>query len=350
MRRTGIVIDPRFQDHDTGRGHPERPQRIGTLLDWLASAAQPYERLAPRMASGDEIALVHDGAYVEDVERTRHRPFFAFDADTPTCPLSYDTARLAAGAYLTLLDSIMAGHIDNGFAFVRPPGHHAERNRAMGFCLFNNVAVGAAYLRQRYGLDRILIVDWDLHHGNGTQHMFERDPGVLFVSSHQFPFYPGTGALDESGRGDGEGYTVNLALPGGSGNDVLADAFRRVVVPIAQRYEPQFILISAGFDGHRRDPLGDLTLTTAGYRSLTRSLLAVAQEHAGGRCAAVLEGGYDLAAIRESSAAVLEELRGEAAIESDRNTETEADELPHDIAQHPLVDAIASRQRRYWPL
>jgi len=336
MPSTGIVIDPRFLEHDTGRGHPERPQRISTILDWLA-APHPFVRVEPRFASGDEIALVHDGAYVADVERTQNHPGFAFDADTVTGPQSYDTARLAAGGLLSLLDEVVGGRLDNGFAFVRPPGHHAERHQAMGFCLFNNVAVGAAYLRQRYGLDRILIVDWDLHHGNGTQHMFERDPEVLFVSSHQYPFYPGTGAMDECGRGDGEGFTVNLALPAGSGDAVYLDAFRRVVLPIAHRYEPEFVLISAGFDAHARDPLGDMELSAASYGHLTRMLLDVAAEHAGGRCAAILEGGYDLQAIRDSAAAVLDTMAA-----------PRAPAAAPDSGAQPVVDAIAARQRRYW--
>ena len=340
MRKTGVVIDPRFLDHDTGRGHPERPQRIATLLEWLESAPSTYPRLEPRLASGEEIALVHDGAYVADVEKTQAREWFAFDADTPTCPQSYATARLAAGAVLNLLDAVIAGEVDNGFAFVRPPGHHAERDRAMGFCLFNNAAVGAAHLRRRHGLERILVVDWDLHHGNGTQLMFERDPSVLFVSSHQYPFYPGTGAMNESGRGDGEGYTVNLALPAGADDAVYVDAFARVVVPLAHRYEPDFVLISAGFDAHARDPLGDMHVTAAGFRRLTRLLQEVAVEQCGGRIAAVLEGGYDLQAIRASSQAVLAELAG---------ADAEAD-LAAPVVDAPVVDAIVRQQRRYWPL
>ena len=173
----------------------------------------------------------------------------------------------------------------------------------MGFCLFNNVAVGAEYLRRRYGLERILVVDWDLHHGNGTQHMFEADPGVLYVSTHQYPYYPGTGALDEVGRGDGEGYTVNLPFPAGFGDAEYREAFTRIVEPIAQQYAPQFVLISAGFDAHARDPLGGMEVTEAGFAAMARSLLAVADAHAGGRCAAILEGGYDLTAIRELVAA-----------------------------------------------
>jgi acetoin utilization deacetylase AcuC-like enzyme len=339
MTRTGVVIDPRFLEHDTGRGHPERPQRIATLLEWLEAAPQRWRRLKPRHATGEEIALVHDGAYVAEVERTRDREWFAFDADTPTSPLSYETALLASGAFLTLLDEIVAGGLDNGFAFVRPPGHHAERAQAMGFCLFNNVAVGAAYLRRRHGLGRVLVVDWDLHHGNGTQHMFESDPEVLFVSTHQYPFYPGTGAMAEHGRGDGEGYTVNLALPGGCGDAVYLDGFRRVIAPIARLYQPDFVLISAGFDAHARDPLGGMRLTEDGFRAMTRELLAIAAEHCSGRCAAILEGGYDLQAIRSSSAAVLEELSAATPAATGAA-----------VAAEPVIDAIVRHQQRYWAI
>lgn len=338
--KTGIVIDARYRDHDTGVGHPERPERIEVLLSLLEERADEFVLLPAREASGDEIALVHDGAYVEDVAATAHRQWFAFDPDTPTGPRSYDTARLAAGGLLAGLDAIIAGHVDNAFAFVRPPGHHAERRRAMGFCLFNNVAVGAEYLRRRYGIDRVLIVDWDLHHGNGTQHMFEADPGVLYVSAHQYPFYPGTGALAESGQGDGEGYTVNLPFPAGCGDAEYIDAFRRIVEPIAHAFAPQFVLISAGFDAHARDPLGEMRLSEAGFRAMTRSLLAVAQEHAAGRCAAILEGGYDLQAICSSSLAVLDELRGRSLATTETSPSRAAG----------LVAEFARHHGRYWKL
>jgi acetoin utilization deacetylase AcuC-like enzyme len=341
MSHTGVVIDRRYQDHDTGPGHPERPQRIAALLSAIEESADRFTLIAPRHASGDEIALVHDGAYVDDVAATAHQARHAFDADTPTSPLSYDTARLAAGGFLALLDAIIAGGVHNGFAFVRPPGHHAERQRAMGFCLFNNIAVGAQYLRQRYGIERVLIVDWDLHHGNGTQHMFENDPGVLYVSTHQYPYYPGTGALEESGHGDGEGFTVNLPLPAGCGDAEYLDAFRRVVEPIAHRYEPQFVLISAGFDAHARDPLGGMRLSAASFQAMTRTLLEVAAEHAGGRCAAILEGGYDLQAICACAAHVLAEMRGAAAPIEPQSVASRAD---------ALIDQFIKRQRRYWKL
>lgn len=339
---TGVVIDPRYEAHDTGSGHPERPERIKVLLPLLEANTERIVAVAARPATGDELALVHDGAYVDEVAATaRDRPWYAFDADTPTCPQSYFTACLAAGGFLGLLDAVMQQQVRNGFALVRPPGHHAERHRAMGFCLFNNVAVGAEYLRHRYGLERILIVDWDLHHGNGTQHMFEADPGVLYVSTHQYPYYPGTGAIDEVGRRDGEGYTVNLAFPAGFGDAEYRDAFTHIIEPIAQQYAPQFVLISAGFDAHARDPLGGMEVTEAGFGAMARTLLGIANESAAGRCAAILEGGYDLLAIRDSSQRVLDELVGDAAPIADS---------PRPSHAGPLIERIKKVQGRYWRL
>jgi acetoin utilization deacetylase AcuC-like enzyme len=339
MAQTGVVIDPRYQEHDTGPGHPECPERIAALLSVVDPAACGFTAVPARFASGEELALVHDGAYVEEVAATEQKTGFAFDADTPTCPRSYTTSRLAAGGFLALLDAIMAKRIDNGFAFVRPPGHHAERDRAMGFCLFNNVAVGAAYLRWRHGLRRVLIVDWDLHHGNGTQHMFDREPEVLYVSTHQFPYYPGTGALQEVGHGDGEGRTVNLALPAGCGDAEYMDAFARIIEPIAHQFAPEFVLISAGFDAHARDPLGGMLVTESGFQAMARMLLAIAHEHAGGRCAAILEGGYDLAAIRSCAKVVLRELQEPA---------TDVPAMPAPSRAAPLIERIRAVQARYW--
>jgi len=341
MGGPGVVIDQRYLEHDTGEGHPERPERIGVLLPLIDAAAHNLTEIRARPASGEELALVHDGAYVDEVAATQDKPWFAFDADTPTCPRSFETARLAAGGFLALLEAVMEQRVHNGFAFVRPPGHHAERTRAMGFCLFNNVAVGAAYLRRRYGLQRILIVDWDLHHGNGTQHMFEADPGVLYVSMHQYPYYPGTGAIEEVGRGDGEGYTVNLAFPAGFGDAEYGEAFARIVEPIAQQYRPDFVLISAGFDAHARDPLGGMQVTENGFKAMARLLLGVARDHAGGRCAAILEGGYDLMAIRSSANEVLVELQGDHEPLAAPATPSRA---------QALIERIKRVQGRYWKL
>lgn len=310
MQPTGVVIDSRYQDHLTGGTHPESPRRVESILAWIEEQAGRFVLLPPREARVDELALVHDGHHVERVAASAHQEWSRFDADTPACRRSYDTARLAAGGLLALVDGILAGAVRQGMACVRPPGHHAERDEAMGFCLFNNVAIAAQYLRVRHGVDRVLVVDWDLHHGNGTQHIFESDPGVLYVSLHQYPFYPGTGAMQEVGRGDGAGFTVNVPLPAGCGDAEYLDAFDRIVVPVTEQFAPDFILVSAGFDAHGRDPLGDMQVTTAGFRAMTRRLQCLAESHGRGRLAAVLEGGYDLSALVGSTAAVLDEMGG----------------------------------------
>ena len=211
----------------------------------------------------------------------------------------------------------------------------------MGFCLFNNVAVGAEYLRRRHGLQRILIVDWDVHHGNGTQHLFESDPGVLYVSTHQYPYYPGTGAIDEVGHGDGEGYTVNLAFPAGFGDAEYREAFQKIVEPIARQYDPQFVLISAGFDAHLRDPLGGMQVTESGFKAMAHVLLEVARDHCDSRCAAILEGGYDLQAIRNSAQQVLDEFRTGAA---------PPPAAPASSRGSALIERIRRVQSRYWRL
>ncbi len=338
--RTGIVIDERYTGHDTGEGHPERPARIRTLVDMLrARPATGLVRLEPRPATDDEIGLNHDARHVSRVASTAGRAFTTFDADTPAGPRSYDTALLAAGGVVRLVDAIMAREVQNGFAFVRPPGHHAERDRAMGFCLFNNVAIAARVLRTRYGLERIAIMDWDLHHGNGTQHSFDDDPSVLYVSTHQYPFYPGTGAADEIGRGPGAGFTVNVPLAAGSGDPEFVEAFTYVVAPVLRQFRPQFVLVSAGFDCHRRDPLGQLTATEDGIAFMTRVLLRCAHDSAEGRLAAVLEGGYDLEAIRSSAARVLDRLRGEGLDEP----------LPA-VARGPTSERVRRAQAPYWEL
>lgn len=313
MLKTGLVIDARYQDHVTGRNHPERPARLGALLDLVATYQRPgLQRFEPRLATPEEIALIHDTAHVGRVAATASQERFAFDADTPVSAQSYATALLATGGLLTMIDAIMEKEIDNGFALVRPPGHHAERNQAMGFCLFNSAAIGAQYLREKFGLSRVLVMDWDVHHGNGTQHSFYDDPGVLYVSTHQYPYYPGTGAASEAGRGQGTGYTVNLPIPSGWGDAEYLELFHTVVDPICRQFAPEFVIISAGFDAHMRDPLGGMTVTEAGFGAMARLLLQVARDHAQGRCAAVLEGGYDLEGLQRSTVQVLDEMGGTA--------------------------------------
>jgi acetoin utilization deacetylase AcuC-like enzyme len=337
---TGLVIDQRYTRHKTGIGHPESPERIDVLSD-LGQDRDDVRLVQPRLATVDELLLAHNGVHVDKVAQTRNLYGYAFDADTPVSPESYDTALLAVGGLLALLDEVAEGRLRSGFACVRPPGHHAERQRAMGFCLFNNVAVGAAYLRHKHGFERVLIMDWDVHHGNGTQHIFEGDPGVLYVSTHQYPFYPGTGALEEVGYGDGEGYTVNVPFPPGFGNAEYIEAFETVIEPIVSRYEPGFVLISAGFDPHARDPLAGMLVTEAGFAAMTRSLIRMAERTAQGRCVAVLEGGYDLGALRNSAGEVLAELAGRDSTSAEVTTGSRAT---------PLLATVRRIQSRYWRL
>ncbi|HXG50851.1 MAG TPA: histone deacetylase [candidate division Zixibacteria bacterium] len=317
MSRTAIVVDADYLKHDPGFGHPERPERIEVLLDLGEQLDRNrFERLPPRAASRDEIELCHGPDYVDLVASTSRANRFALDGDTITCRDSFGVGLLAVGGFLRLLDAVAAGECRNGFALVRPPGHHALRDRAMGFCLFNTVAIGARYLQRRHGAGRVLIVDWDVHHGNGTQDAFYADPSVLYVSTHQYPFYPGTGGVEETGEGEGEGYTINIPLPAGCGDAEYIQAFREVVVPAANRFQPDWVLVSAGFDPHRRDPLGGMAVTEDGFAAMTQMLVGVASEFAGGRMACLLEGGYDLSALRNSTAAVLECMqRGAAGVE-----------------------------------
>ena len=293
-----------------GRGHPERPERLRVLLD-LAETLDParFQLLPPRAASRSEITLCHDPEYVRLVESTASLSQYALDGDTITSPESFAVASLATGGFLKLLDSVAAGESSNGFAIVRPPGHHALRNRAMGFCLFNTIAVGAQYLKTAHGAKRIAIVDWDVHHGNGTQEAFYDDPCVLFVSAHQYPFYPGTGGIAEVGVKEGTGFTINIPLPAGCGDAEYLRVFRDVVIPAIERFGPQWILVSAGFDPHRQDPLAGMTVTEAGFSQMARAMLQLAEVYCGGKIAFLLEGGYDLTALRSSVAGVLETLQ-----------------------------------------
>ena len=315
MARTAVVTDRRYLRHFAGRGHPERPERLSAMIDMAeAMAGSEVALIAPRAAERDEIALCHDPAFIEEVERTRQFDRFAFDADTYTSRDSFDAAVLAAGGVLTAIEAVLAGEVENAFALVRPPGHHALAARAMGFCLFNNVAIGAAWLARRRGLSRVAIVDWDVHHGNGTQELFYESADVMYMSIHQYPFYPGTGAFNELGAGAGAGYTVNAPMPATFGDDEYLRIFDDLLMPMARRFNPEFVLVSAGFDCHYRDPLGGMRVTEAGFLAMTRRLKRLAAECCAGRMAMILEGGYDLCALAESGRAVLEEL-GRAADE-----------------------------------
>ncbi len=301
MRNTGILADRRFLDHDTGRRHPESAERAAVLCDLFdRDAFRGFERLAPRVATEEELRRVHAHEHVASVAASAGRAHTQFDADTPASQGSFEAARLAAGGAIAMADAILAHEIENGFAALRPPGHHAEADRPMGFCLFNNVAVVAQHLLQKRGLGRVLVMDWDVHHGNGTQHSFYGSSEVLYVSTHQYPFYPGTGAPGEIGSGSGAGYTLNVPMPAGAGDSEYLAAFRDLVVPVAREFAPEFVLVSAGFDAHESDPLASICLGTGTFGALTDAMSNLADECASGRLLLLLEGGYDLAALAES--------------------------------------------------
>ena len=309
MARPGLVLDAIFERHDTGPGHPERPARLQSIRRSIEAAAllERFELVAPEAADDALLELCHDADYVRRVEAAVAGGERLLDSmDTAICPESARVARLAVGSLVALCRRTVRGELAGGFAAIRPPGHHAERDLAMGFCLFDNVAIAARYLQEREGLERVLIVDWDVHHGNGTQHLFEDDPSVFFFSLHQWPLYPGTGARDERGRGAGLGATLNCPLPPGTGDEGFLAALTDDLVPAAERFRPQFVLLSAGFDAHRADPLAQLEVTTQAYGEATRIVREIARRHAEGRFVSTLEGGYDLDALGGS---VVEHLR-----------------------------------------
>jgi len=338
---TGIVKDWRYKEHEMGAYHPESPQRIEAIYRMIEKEiAFPYLQIEPRPASEEEVQMVHTPAYVRTIKETAGREQVYLDPDTSTCGRSYEIALLATGGLLKMLDFIMEGKIQNGFALVRPPGHHAEADRAMGFCLFNNVAIGASYLIKKYGLKKILIVDWDLHHGNGTEHAFYSRRDVLYFSTHQFPYFPGTGYWDETGEGQGEGYTVNVPLRAGKADEDYLFIFEKILSPIASQYKPEFILVSAGFDIYGGDPLGGMRVSPEGFGALTSVLLSLAQESCQKRLAFVLEGGYDLAGLQEGVKSVLLLLSNEG--EKPNVKERASGELEQELA------LVFRAQKRYW--
>jgi len=304
----GLVLDPRFEEHDTGPGHPERPERLKSIREALTAAGlvEACTRVEPESAGDDLLSLVHDPAHIRRVEQACAAGERLIDAmDTAICPESAAIAREAAGSVVALCRRVAGGELDRGLAVVRPPGHHAERDLAMGFCLFNNVAVAARTLIENAGCSRVLVVDWDVHHGNGTQHIFEGCGDVFYFSVHQSPLYPGTGARSETGRGAGAGATLNCPLPPGAGDRPFLDALRNELVPAAEEFRPDFVLVSAGFDAHRADPLANLDVTTDAFAEATRIVRRLADRVAGGKLVSVTEGGYDLVALAESATAHL---------------------------------------------
>jgi acetoin utilization deacetylase AcuC-like enzyme len=312
MQQVLIVRDERYTRHLEGIPHLESPKRIKAIYSVLndPSLNGKWREVGAREASPEQLAWVHQPEYIASVASSAGKPLTSFDLDTQATAESYDVARLCVGGVFSLLDEIWQGNGERGFACVRPPGHHAEPGKAMGFCLFNNVALGAEYLRRTYSVRKIMIVDIDLHHGNGTQTAFYATDEVLFVSAHHFPCYPGTGNFGEVGRGQGEGYTVNIPLSRGRGDEDYGKVIYFLVNPLAQAFQPEIILVSCGFDLYLHDRLGTMRVTPDGYGLMTFFLLSIAEKVCGGRVAFVMEGGYSLRGIRECGLRVMQGLCG----------------------------------------
>ena len=315
MASTGFVYHPAYLKHEMGVHHPESPARLRAIVGRLESTGLIKELVQIQPDQPDDkwiaswITKVHTPAYLKELRKLSPKEGkISLDPDTSMSAGSLHAACLAVAGSLTAADAMMQGRVQNAFCAVRPPGHHAESTHAMGFCLFNNIAITARYLQQHHGLERVAIVDWDVHHGNGTQRTFYEDPSVFFFSTHQYPYYPGTGKADETGAGRGTGYTKNVPLPAGTGDPEYLQIFNAVLRPALKAYRPDVVLVSAGFDAHRDDPLAGMNLTTEGYVALTRVVKEIAAEFCQGRILSCLEGGYNLEALGSSVEGHLREL------------------------------------------
>ena len=301
MNKTGYISDPFYLKHNN-EPHPENPGRLNAIQKNIESSKY-YNNLTliqPRKATVEDIAKVHGTGYIRSVEDSCRNGIRNLDADTVISADSYQAALLSAGAGLEALDKILEGTVSNAFCAVRPPGHHAEQNKAMGFCLFNNVGVIARYAQNVQKLEKVFIFDWDVHHGNGTQHSFYKDSSIYYSSIHQYPFYPGTGGVDETGTGDGLGSNLNLPMQAYSCDADYINAIEHKLIPVIQKFNPDLIIISAGFDAHENDPLAQINLSTDCYGKMTQKLMEIANDVCNGRILSMLEGGYDYSALADS--------------------------------------------------
>jgi len=310
---TALLADPLFKRHFPGPGHPEQPARFDAVLGSLDRAALTTRmlRIPSRPATDDELSACHTRPYIATVKHDVECRYEALSTgDTQLSAESLNVALAAAGGVLNAVDAVVERRAPNAFCLVRPPGHHATRDRGMGFCIFNNVALAVRYAQRRYGIRRVLIADWDVHHGNGTQDIFYEDGSVFFFSTHQHPWYPGTGRPDETGEDAGEGSTLNCPFPAGAGRAEILGAFQNLLVPAARDFQPDLVLISAGFDSRQGDPLGRFTLSDQDFADLTALMMEIASQHAGGRLVSVLEGGYDLVGLGSAALAHVQTLAG----------------------------------------
>lgn len=338
MKTTGIVRDDRYMNHDTGAYHVESAKRLEVIYEMVdANDMKDKFKLIPaRFATKEEILWIHEPHYYERIESTKGKPARRLDFDTVASPESFDVALLAVGGLLNLVDSVTEGKIDNGFALIRPPGHHAERDRSAGFCIFNNIAIAAEYLKKRKDMKKVLIVDWDLHHGNGTQHSFFDDNSILYFSTHQSPFYPGTGNIKEIGYDEAKGFTVNVPLSPGCSNEDFFRIYEEILVPIAKQFSPDFILVSAGFDSHYSDPLGGLKIGIDFYGKEI-NLLKKLQEN----LICSLEGGYVYDVIARGVAIEISYLAGNPIKFNDHGEGIQCTEI---------YEALIKKMEQYWEI
>jgi acetoin utilization deacetylase AcuC-like enzyme len=311
---TGYVYHSIYLQHDTGQ-HVEVAARLEAIISYLEKTGlkSKLTPIEPRPATVDEIALVHQKSYIKEIEEKAAKGGGALDPDTVMSPDSYQAALYAAGGLIRATEAVMGGEVANAFALVRPPGHHATAGQAMGFCLFNNIAIAARYALGKYKLERILIIDFDVHHGNGTQGTFYDSPQVMYISTHEYPFYPGTGDINETGSGEGRGTNLNIPLPAGCGDSEYLEVFEQVIAPAARRFNPQLILVSVGYDGHWADPLAMMNLSVSGFAKMTGIIKGLADELCNGRLVLTLEGGYNLEALAGSVKATFDVLLGNAS-------------------------------------
>ena len=341
---TGLVKDERYLRHWMGAYHVESPERLQVIYEAIEErfSASSFQLIPPRPAREEEILWIHEKSYYEQLAATQGKEWVVLDPDTSTCRDSFSTALLAAGGLMAAARAIMEGKVTNAFALIRPPGHHAEKNRAMGFCLFNNVALAAEYLLRNFSVDKILIIDWDVHHGNGTQHSFAERSDVLYFSLHQYPHYPGTGHWEEIGTGPGEGFTINCPLSPGKGDADYLYVFERILDPVIEAFQPEFILVSAGFDPHLEDPLSGMQLSSQGFAALTHFLLEQAVRTAQAHLLFTLEGGYALKALARSVVAVLEQLQGQAPLPEIKPAPSPQTEKE--------IEPVVVKLKDFWPL
>lgn len=294
MSSTAFVYHPIYLEHLTGSWHPERPERLATILKAVETSGlkETLVNLTPSACPLEHVRAVHTERLIKMIEKLSGPSLRNIDPDTVVSEKTYEAALYAAGAGVAAADAIMEGTAANAFCAVRPPGHHAESDRSMGFCIFNNIAIATRYLQRVKGIEKALIIDWDVHHGNGTQEIFYEDPSVLYFSSHQYPHYPGTGSMHEGGSGKGETFTVNAPLRAGCGDREYVQVYTKMLPPIAEVFKPDFVLISAGFDAHKDDPLASMQLTEEGFAWLTKMAVDIAEKYCAGRVISFLEGGY----------------------------------------------------------